>query len=45
MGETDVGSEILEIPVGASIYIKKQNNKTKNKEKQQPVLSVVTECL
>lgn len=41
MGETDVGSEILEIPVGAS-YIKKKN---KNKEKQQPELSVVTECL
>lgn len=42
MEETDVGSEILEIPVGASCYIKKKN---KNKEKQQPELSVVTECL
>lgn len=41
MGETDVGSEILEIPVGASCYIKK----SKNKEKQQPELSVVTEYL
>lgn len=43
MAKTDVGSEILEIPVGASIYVEK--TKQKNKEKQQPVLSMVTECL